>query len=85
MIWINELPYQVVYLIIVILASIVYKLAFARKLPLLKSIMVYIFLAIGCVILFVFHYMGFPIMVAMLLTIIMVVVTRVRLSFVKRD
>ncbi|QDP40048.1 YlaH-like family protein [Radiobacillus deserti] len=38
------------YLTITILAIITYKLGFARKLPLLKSIVVYIFLLIGAIV-----------------------------------
>ncbi|UFU00894.1 YlaH-like family protein [Radiobacillus kanasensis] len=38
------------YITITILAIITYKLGFARKLPLLKSVVVYIFLFIGCTI-----------------------------------
>lgn len=35
------------YVVILILSAIVYKLGFARKLPILKTIIVYICLAIG--------------------------------------
>lgn len=39
--------FMILYLVILILSAIVYKLGFARKLPILKTIIVYIFLAIG--------------------------------------
>jgi hypothetical protein len=42
------------YLYIVILAAIVYKLGFAKKLPLLKNIVIYICLLIGCIVMLIF-------------------------------
>lgn len=39
--------FMILYLVILILSAIVYNLGFARKLPILKTIIVYIFLAIG--------------------------------------
>ncbi|SET86520.1 YlaH-like protein [Salinibacillus kushneri] len=42
------------YFSILIFAALTYKLGFARKLPLLKSIIVYILLALGCFILLFF-------------------------------
>lgn len=42
------------YIVITVLAMASYKLGFARKLPILKSLLVYVMLAIGCVILTLF-------------------------------
>jgi hypothetical protein len=43
--------FLLLYLVIFILTAIVYKLGFARKLPILKSFAVYVVLAIGCILL----------------------------------
>ncbi|WP_453997216.1 YlaH-like family protein [Bacillus nitroreducens] len=42
---------NILYVVILLLTIIVYNLGFARKLPLLKNIVVYIFLALGCTVL----------------------------------
>lgn len=42
------------YVYIVILAAIVYKLGFAKKLPLLKNIVIYTCLLIGCFVMLIF-------------------------------
>ncbi|SFJ05584.1 YlaH-like family protein [Thermoflavimicrobium dichotomicum] len=77
--WINELPGYIRYLIILVLAGIIYQTAFARRLPLLKTIAVYIALAVGCWLLLIFQIMRFPIIEAMLITIVLIIVTRLRL------
>jgi hypothetical protein len=46
-----ELGMWLLYLTIVALSILVYKLGFAKKLPLGKSIMIYIFLSAGCTVL----------------------------------
>lgn len=46
-----KLGMWLLYITIVVLCIIVYKLGFARKLPLLKSMIVYLVLAFGCTIL----------------------------------
>lgn len=51
---VNENPEQGMlwlYITITILSIIVYKLGFARKLPALQSVIIYIFLLLGCTIL----------------------------------
>lgn len=51
---VNENPEQGMlwlYITISILSIIVYKLGFARKLPVLQSVIIYIFLLLGCTIL----------------------------------
>lgn len=39
------------YLLILVLSAVVYKLAFAIKLPILKSLIIYLLLAFGCTVL----------------------------------
>ncbi|WP_071459308.1 YlaH-like family protein [Bacillus massilinigeriensis] len=61
------------YITLVGLCVIVYKLGFARKLPLGKSIVIYIFLALGCLVLTalgVFLPIGEGLVVAALILII---------------
>ncbi len=41
----------VVFILVFILSAIVFKLGFARELPLLKNIIIYTFLLIGCIML----------------------------------
>ncbi|RAL25983.1 YlaH-like family protein [Thermoflavimicrobium daqui] len=83
--WVDQLPGYGRYLIILILSAVIYQMAFARNLPLLKSIFVYIVLAIGCVILLIFQIMQFPIIEAMLITVVLIVLTRLRLMFGKSN
>jgi hypothetical protein len=41
---------RVLYVVILLLSIIVFKLGFAKKLPILKTIVIYLFLALGCTI-----------------------------------
>lgn len=82
--WIYGLPFWGLYAVIVLMTAIIYQTAFARTLPLLKQIIVYIFLAIGCFLLEIFHYMGLPIIPALLITVVLIIVTRVRLSLLRK-
>ncbi|MRG85544.1 YlaH-like family protein [Salinibacillus xinjiangensis] len=67
------------YLTIVIFAAITYKLGFARKLPLLKSIVVYIFLALGCFIL-TFFSEGLPMLEVLVVSALVLGIYRYRLA-----
>ncbi|TCT26924.1 YlaH-like protein [Melghiribacillus thermohalophilus] len=69
----------ILYFIILILAFITYKLGFARKLPPLKSLVVYVFLVIGCVILTIPLGMTLPIAEGLLVTSIVLSIYRFRL------
>ncbi len=81
--WLEGLHPLAIYLIILVLTGIIYKAAFARKLPLLKNLVVYLALALGCLLLTLFHYMQFPMIPALFFTVILIVVTRVRLYLTK--
>jgi hypothetical protein len=83
--WLDSLGFWGVYAIILVLSAIIYKTAFAIRLPVLKSAVVYLSLALGCVLLTVFHYMDLPIIAAMLVTVVLIAVTRVRLWFVRKS
>jgi|GEM_PF-3530967 len=65
------------YLVIFVLSAIVYKLGFARKLPILKSLVVYISLAFGCIFLTLLG-TGLPIPESLLLSILILVIVRFR-------
>lgn len=67
------------YLLIFILVVIVYKSAFAVAMPLLKSLLVYFSLFIGSGLILLFHAMNLPVIPVMLCTILLVLVTRIRL------
>lgn len=82
--WLDQLPIWANYLIILILTGVIYQTAFARSLPLLKSLIVYIVLAIGCYLLLIFDILGFPIIPSLFITIVLIVITRVRLSVTRR-
>jgi hypothetical protein len=83
--WLNSLSPWTIYFIIVVLAAVVYKVAFAIRLPLLKQVIVYVVLAIGCLLLTLFHYMGFPVIPILFFTVILIAVTRIRLYFVRKQ
>ncbi len=70
----------IAYMVILVLSGIVYKVAFARKLPLLKQIIVYIALVLGCFMLLFFHFMGLPIVPALAATVVLIVIARLRMG-----
>lgn len=74
----------IAYLVILGLTAIVYKVAFARKLPILKQVVVYVALILGCFMLLFFHFMGLPIVLALAATVLLIVVARLRMGFINR-
>lgn len=52
--------FWLLYLTIVVLSALVYQLGFAKKLPILKTAVIYVFLMIGCFVLTIFAE-GFPV------------------------
>lgn len=67
------------YILNVIFGAIAYKLGFARKLPLLKSIFVYAMLLIGMYIVSIFNLLGLPITETLIITSIVLAIYRYRL------
>lgn len=67
------------YVLNVIFAVIAYKLGFARDLPLLKSIFVYIMLAIGTFILTIFSILKYPMTETLIIVSIVLGIYRFRL------
>ncbi len=72
-----QTSFMIFYVIVTILAIINYKLGFARKLPILKSALIYVLLAVGGVILAI---LGLQLPIAEILVIGVVVLAIVRLK-----
>lgn len=66
------------YLLIVILAIITFKLGFAKKLPVLKAVVVYMFLIVGSLLL-AFFGISYPIAESLLVAILVLGIYRFRL------
>ncbi len=82
--WFDQLPKWATYLLILLLTGIIYRAAFARPLPLLKNVIVYLALAAGCYLFLIFDILGFPIIPSLLITVGLIIVTRIRLSITKK-
>lgn len=67
------------YILNVIFGAISYKLGFARKLPLLKSIFVYIMLLIGMFVVSIFNLLGLPITETLIIVALVLSIYRFRL------
>ncbi|MEH7083694.1 YlaH-like family protein [Neobacillus drentensis] len=71
------------YVYIVILAAIVYKLGFAKKLPLLKNIVIYTCLLIGCFVMLIFSY-ALPIAEGLAGAAVLLIIYKIRLHQTKK-
>lgn len=65
------------YYIIFLLTVVVYQLGFSRKLPILKAVIVYVVIALGCVPLTILA-AQLPIVEALLITIVFLIIVHVR-------
>jgi hypothetical protein len=72
------------YLYIVILSAIVYKLGFAKKLPLLKNIVIYLCLFIGCFVMLIFSY-ALPIAEGLAGAALLLIIYKIRLHQTKKQ
>ncbi|MFJ7730089.1 YlaH-like family protein [Neobacillus sp. NPDC097160] len=72
------------YLYIVILSTIVYKLGFAKKLPMLKNIVIYLCLLIGCFVMLIFSY-ALPIAEGLAGAAILLIIYKIRLHQSKKQ
>jgi hypothetical protein len=72
------------YLTIVALSIVVYKLGFAKKLPLGKSLMIYIFLSAGCLILTVLG-IFLPIAEGLVVAALILIIYKIRLHQSKKQ
>jgi hypothetical protein len=78
-----KLGMWLLYITIVMLSIIVYKLGFARKLPLGKSIIVYILLIFGCSIM-TFFGAFLPVAEALLIAALILVIYKIRIRQSKK-
>lgn len=72
------------YVVNVILSIIAYKLGFAKELPLLKSLVVYVSLIIGVFVVTIFSIMGLPITEALFIVSIVLIIYRSRLAIERK-
>lgn len=73
-----ELGFLLFYLTIAFLLAISYKLGFAKKLPVLKSVLVYIILCIGAIVI-AFMGMGMPMAESLLIIVAILATYRFRM------
>lgn len=71
--------FTIFYVLNLIFGAVAFKLGFARQLPLLKTIFVYIMLAIGTYILTIFSIFGLPITESIIIISIVLGIYRLRL------
>jgi CHASE2 domain-containing sensor protein len=79
-----EVGMWLLYLTIVALSIIVYKLGFARKLPLAKSLVIYSFLILGCTVL-TFFGVFLPIAEGLLVAALILIIYKIRLHQSKKQ
>lgn len=75
---------RLMYLTIVVLSIIVYKLGFAKKLPLFKSMIIYLFLLIGCIPLDLLA-LQLPVIESLAIAAIVLIIYKIRLNLSKRN
>ncbi|NOU76093.1 hypothetical protein GC098_32890 [Paenibacillus sp. LMG 31458] len=76
----------ITYLLIFIFMSYVYNKVFkTRKLPVLKTAIIYVLLAIGSVMLLVFQIVGLPIVLCLTVAISLMFLVRIRYFIEKRS
>ncbi|WP_349410360.1 YlaH-like family protein [Pseudalkalibacillus sp. SCS-8] len=72
------------YLTVLFLSILVFKLGFSRKLPIIKAAIVYIFLALGCTIL-TFFAVFLPVTEGLMVAAAILVIYKVRLHQSKKE
>ncbi|WP_026692175.1 YlaH-like family protein [Peribacillus kribbensis] len=75
---------DVLYFVIVILSVLVYNLGFAKKLPILKNIVIYVLLALGCLILTILA-IQLPVVESLLVATFILGIYKIRLHQQKRN
>ncbi|KIL47567.1 YlaH-like family protein [Jeotgalibacillus campisalis] len=73
-----EMGMWLLYITIIALSILVYKLGFAKKLPLLKSAVIYIFLILGCTVL-TFLAIFLPIAEGLIIASLILIIYKIRL------
>lgn len=77
--------FWITYFVILMMTAIIFKVAFARRLPILKTIVVYAVLAIGCYFFTIMHILRFPVMPALAITLVIIAVARLRMVVSDRN
>lgn len=77
--------FLVMYLINLVLSAIAYELGFAKKLPLLKSVFVYLMLAAGTYITTIFSIMLMPMTESLFIVIVILAIYRMRLYMQRKE
>ncbi|KIL41724.1 hypothetical protein SD70_04965 [Gordoniibacillus kamchatkensis] len=76
----------ITYLLIFVMVAYVYHKVFAtRRLPILKLIVVYAAMAVGCYLLLIFQLFGLPIVLCIAVALFLMLLTRVRAYAEKRQ
>ena len=84
---VNEQPkvgMWLLYLTIVVLSIIVYKLGFAKKLPFFQSMIIYIFLILGCTIM-TFFGIFLPVAEGLVVAALILIIYKIRLHQSKKQ
>ena len=79
-----EVAGYVVFVIVFILSAIVFKLGFARELPMLKNIIIYTFLFLGCIMLTFFAFF-LPMIEGLIVAALILIVYKSRMWREKRE
>ena len=79
-----EVAGYVVFILVFILSAIVFKLGFARELPLLKNIVIYTFLFLGCIMLTFFAFF-LPMIEGLMVAALILIVYKSRMWREKRE
>jgi len=79
-----EFGMWLLYATVLILSIIVYRLGFAKKLPLLKNIVIYVLLALGCTIL-TFFAVFLPVAEGLVIAALVLIIYKVRLHQSKKE
>jgi hypothetical protein len=82
--WSSDHMITILYLTIVLLSIVVYKLGFARKLPVLKSVVIYVMLLIGCILMTILS-LQLPIVGALTIAALILSIYKVRLARSKKQ
>ncbi|ANB61949.1 YlaH-like family protein [Anoxybacteroides amylolyticum] len=72
------------YITVLILSAIVYRLGFAKKLPVLKNVIIYVLLALGCTIL-TFFAVFLPIAEGLVVAALILTIYKIRLHQAKKQ
>lgn len=78
------MPGYITLFIIFALSALVFKLGFARELPLMKNIIIYIFLFVGCILLTFFAFF-LPMIEGLIVAALILIVYKTRLWREKRE